>query len=381
MPLIKSIAARIDAEAASGVPQKTLRMNLICTFRYESELYSYGDFLHQITHDVRFTSWLKTSIHVSRAEKNPRVITSSNNSNSIIDTKTQTGQNSQCHNGDNIPPTSPVESITTVAQEEKPQLLGDTKSVPITFGKILVDDQQQQYPDRAFGKILVDDQRQRYQGRVLPTFLAADSARVSTIHAVRDLLITAAILLIPFAAYIGVRYAPIEGFGEGKWNWCRTTRIYDQNMTNKCMWNYTMTPGVVQIGVASIIGYALIYLGRRATSREAYAAKAAADDGATSGNTRAYLESVLRAQIMEYDGTISFKPSRLDVEKYIVDLMAEGVGMGKTKAVKADSGKKEMVGKTTTVFVGGPDGFLDTVEKANRKAKWSVEFHRETWSP
>ncbi|KAG0077371.1 ferric/cupric-chelate reductase [Linnemannia elongata] len=364
MPLIKSIAARIDAEAASGVPQKTLRMYLICTFRYESELYSYGDFLHQITHDVRFTSWLRTSIHVSRAEKTPRVITSSNDS-SIIDTKTQVGQNSQRHSGDNIPPSSPVESIATVALGEQPQLLRDAKkSVPV-----------------ASGKILVDDQQQRYQGRLLPTFLAADSARVSTIHATRDLLITAAILLIPFAAYIGIRYTPIEGYGEGKWFWCQTTRIYDQNMTNKCMWNYTMTPGVVQICVASIIGYVLIYFGRRATRREANAAKTAADDGATSGNTRAYLESVLRAQIMDYDGTISFKPSRLDVEKYIVDLMAEDVGMGKTKTVKADSGKKEMVGKTTTVFVGGPDGFLDTVEKANRKAKWSVDFHRETWSP
>ncbi|KAG0298770.1 ferric/cupric-chelate reductase [Linnemannia gamsii] len=343
MPLIKSIAARIDAEAASGVPQKSLRMYLICTFRYESELYSYGDFLHQITHDVRFTSWLRTSIHVSRAEKIPRVITSS----------------------DNIPPSSPVESIETVAQEEqKPQLLGDVKK---TSGSI------------AYGKIEVADNR--YQGRVLPTFLAADSARISTIHAVRDLAITAAILLIPFAAYIGIRYTPIEGYGEGKYFWCQTTRIYDQNMTNKCMWNYTMTPGVVQIGVASLIGYVLMYLGRRLTRREADAAKNATDDGATSGNTRAYLESVLRTQIMEYDGTIPFKPSRLDVEKYITDLMAEDIGMGNTKAVKKDAGKNEVAGKTTTVFAGGPDGFLDSVEKANRKAKWSVDFHRETWSP
>lgn len=365
MPLIKSIGARIDAEAASSVPQKTLRMYLICTFRYESELYSYGDFLHQITHDIRFTSWLRTSIHVSRAEKIPRAITSYNNSSSIIDTKIQVDQNSQLHSGDKIPPISPVESIATVSQGERPQLLGDVKKALSI----------------ASGKILVDDQQQRYQGRVLPTFLAADSARVSTLHATRDLLITVAILLIPFAAYIGIRYTPIEGYGEGKWFWCQTTRIYDQNMTNKCMWNYTMTPGVVQIGVASIIGYVLMYLGRRATRREADAAMAAADDGATSGNTRGYLESVLRAQIMEYDGTISFKPSRLDVEQYIVDLMAEDVGMGNTKIVKTDLGKKEMVGKSTTVFVGGPDGFLDTVEKANRKAKWSVDFHRETWSP
>ncbi|KAF9121320.1 hypothetical protein BGW39_010631 [Mortierella sp. 14UC] len=330
MPLIKSIAARIDAEAASGVPQKTLRMYLICTFRYESELYAYGDFLHQITNDVRFTSWLKTTIHVSRAEKNPRIAIAGQG------TKPQ----------DLTPPASPTESesIETVAQENNsnPQLLEDSKRT------IAVSES---------GKGALDNKQQyRYKERILPTFLAADSARVSTLHASRDLLITAAMLVIPFATYIGVRYAPIEGSWNGEWNWCRTTLIYDQNMTNKCMWNYTMTPG-------------------------ADAAKLATDDGATSGNTRSYLESVLRAQIMDYDGTIAFKSSRLDVEKYIADLIAEDVGMGQTKALKRDAEKKELVGKTTTVFVGGPDGFLDTVEKANRKAKWSVDFHRETWSP
>ncbi|KAF9936956.1 ferric/cupric-chelate reductase, partial [Modicella reniformis] len=70
MPLIKSIAAHIDAKSsASSEPQTTIKAYLICTFRYESELYCYGDFLHQISNDPRFTSWLKTTIHVSRPEK------------------------------------------------------------------------------------------------------------------------------------------------------------------------------------------------------------------------------------------------------------------------------------------------------------------------
>ncbi|KAG0272319.1 hypothetical protein BGZ95_011930 [Linnemannia exigua] len=328
MPLIKSIAARIDAEAASGVPQNTIRMYLICTFRYESELYAYGDFLHQITNDIRFTSWLRTTIHVSRAEKNPRIAIAN-----ATGTKTQ----------DLTPPASPTESesIETVAQEYNtvPQLLGDSKRTHIVSGS---------------GKGASDNNQQyRYKERVLSTFLAADSARVSTLHAVRDLLITAALLLIPFATYIGVRYAPIEG-----------------------AWN-----GVAQIGAACLVGYILMFIGRHITRREAKAAQLATDDGATSGNTRPYLESVLRAQIMDYDGTIAFKPSRLDVEKYIADLIAEDVGMGQTRALKKTAGKEEIVGKTTTVFVGGPDGFLDSVEKANRKAKWSVDFHRETWSP
>ncbi|KAF9096611.1 ferric/cupric-chelate reductase [Mortierella sp. GBA35] len=351
MPLIKSIAAHIEAEAASGVAQKTLKMYLICTFRYESELYAYGDFLHQITHDTRFISWLRTDIHVSRADKIP-----------LLASKSPAVAAAQGGNtGKYVPPASPTTSIETVTQDGEPQLLGDAK-------KTTVDTHLQIRQD------------QKYNDRALPTFLAADSGKVSTIHATRDLAITAAMLIIPFVAYIGIRYAPIEGpwwgadqehglVRHGQWNWCRDTEIFDQDMTNKCMWNYTMTPGVVQIAVACLVGYIWMYVARRATRREAEVAK-------TADNSAAYLESVLRAQIMEYDGTIPFSAMRLDVEKAIQELVSEDVGMGKTKAVNAD-----MVGKTTTVFVGGPDGFLDSVEASSKKAPWSVDFHRETWSP
>ncbi|KAF9935356.1 ferric/cupric-chelate reductase [Linnemannia zychae] len=386
MPLIKSIAACIDAEQASSVPQKTIRMFLICTFRYEDELYAYGDFLHQITNDARFTSWLRTTIYVSRASKILYLPDQPSPNTSTITGRSQQKQQQQKQY--ELPPASPIESIETVAQDHdaQPQLLGDVKTTSKTVDIVIDND------DCKTEAI----SNQRYQDRVLPTFLAADSSRVSTLHATRDLLITAALLVIPFAAYIGVRFAPIEGFWdgngtwEGKYFWCRTTRIYDQNMTNKCMWNYTMTPGVVQILVASLIGYTLMYIGRRITRREADATKTAVEDGATSGNTRAYLETILQNQMMEKDGSIVFKSSRLDIGKTIEDLIAENVGMvrpTRAKAAVAIGNRREMAsapemsGKTTTVFVGGPDGFMDSVEKAHKKAAWSVEFHRETWSP
>ncbi|KAF9141931.1 hypothetical protein BGX20_007337, partial [Mortierella sp. AD010] len=65
MALIKAIAAQI---AASNEPLR-VKLHLICTFRTRSELHAYGSFLHQITRDPRFTSWLHVEIYVSRPDK------------------------------------------------------------------------------------------------------------------------------------------------------------------------------------------------------------------------------------------------------------------------------------------------------------------------
>ncbi|KAF9108400.1 ferric/cupric-chelate reductase [Mortierella sp. GBA35] len=65
MALIKAIAAQIASEDA---PLR-LQLHLICTFRTRSELHAYGSFLHQITRDPRFTSWLHVEIYVSRPDK------------------------------------------------------------------------------------------------------------------------------------------------------------------------------------------------------------------------------------------------------------------------------------------------------------------------
>lgn len=65
MSLIKAIAAQI---ASSNAPLR-IQLHLICTFRTRSELHAYGSFLHQITRDPRFTSWLHVKIYVSRPDK------------------------------------------------------------------------------------------------------------------------------------------------------------------------------------------------------------------------------------------------------------------------------------------------------------------------
>src|SRR5690554_745296 len=65
MALIKAVAAQI---ASSNEPLR-IHLHLICTFRTRSELHAYGSFLHQVTRDPRFTSWLHVEIYVSRPDK------------------------------------------------------------------------------------------------------------------------------------------------------------------------------------------------------------------------------------------------------------------------------------------------------------------------
>jgi len=335
MPLIKSIAAHIDAvKSFTSEPQNTIKVHLICTFRYESELYSYGGFLHLISNDPRFTSWMKTEIHVSRPNKiQPR--------DSVAD--------------------SHADSHTEVASEQSsPEI--EVLSLDAQGGKI---------SHKATGTN--SNRKGLYDDRSLPTFLSANSASVSTLHATRDLALTVVMLLIPVALFIGLRFVSLEGNWEPYgWYWCRTTEIYDQNMTNKCMWNYTMTPGTSHIVLASIIGYALIYMARRSTRKAASVARLEADG---VDDQVAYLKSVLANQQMLVDGSIQFKPVRLDVELAIQDLITnENVGVVSTT-------EEDKAAKTTVVFAGGPESFLDSVEVLSKKAPWSVEFHRETWSP
>ncbi|GJJ73234.1 hypothetical protein EMPS_05592 [Entomortierella parvispora] len=335
MPLIKSVAAHIDVvQSSTSELQNTIKVHLICTFRYESELYSYGGFLHQITHDPRFTSWLKTDIHVSRPNK--------------------------IHSRDSVA-ASHADSHTEVASQLSP---------PIEV--LSSDTHDRKIPHRATA--VPSNNKGLYDDRALPTFLNANSASVSTLHATRDLALTAVMLLIPLALFIGLRFVSLEGNWEPYgWYWCRTTEIYDQNMTNKCMWNYTMTPGTLQIVLASIIGYGLIYFARRSTRKAASVARLEADG---VDDQVANLKSVLANQQILADGSIQFKPVRLDIALAIEDLITnENVGVVST----TNEGKK--ADKTTVVFVGGPDNFLDSVETLSKKASWSVEFHRETWSP
>ncbi|KAF9931203.1 hypothetical protein BGZ67_005443 [Mortierella alpina] len=353
MPLLKSIAAHIEAAKADSLePQNTIKVHLLSTFRYESELYSYGDFLHQVTTDPRFTSWLHVEIHVSRADKVPRKVVSSTE-NAAHDRKIKPAMSTASEG-------SEIETHSESSHSVDPPVYLDA-AVPV-----------QKKIDASYSS------PKSYTDRPVATFPTVNSTSVATLHAQRDLFITAAILFIPFFAFVGLRFVGLEGVWKGESRWCRTTRIYDQNMTNKCMWNYTMTPGFLHIVAGALMGYGLIFYARWSTLRHGEVArvgsmaKTMTASGAELGGkgqnkTFEYMKKVHESQVMAYDGSIRYRAGRLNVKESIQELIAAEVGV------------KDL--ETTAVFVGGPDSFLDSVQEEAKKAQWTVEFHRETWSP
>ncbi|KAF9405712.1 hypothetical protein BGZ94_003404 [Podila epigama] len=364
MPLLKSIAAQIESTGS-----RSIRVHLICTFRYESELYSYGDFMHRITHDTRFTSWLRTDIHITRSNPTTIVSPPPPSGDGNPDTKQLSGSSSSSSSS------SDNSETTSIATAKLLPITSNTSPENSTTTK-----------DTAIGNDV-----DRYVNKPLPTFIEANSASASTLHARRDMFLTSFILIVPAIIFIGARFVPWEGSWNGEWRWCRTTRIYDQNMTNKCMWNYTMTPGVVHIAAASFFGYFGLWYARRrnrgpvATSTDdddaTETASVSKDNVKDEGVVMApldieqqseHMQAVLESQVQVMDGSIVYKSGRLNIEQSIQELVDAQVGMVQNKKTPE---------KLTAVFVGGPDSFLDSVQDLSKRAPWTVNFHRETWSP
>ncbi|KAG0371039.1 hypothetical protein BGX24_001843, partial [Mortierella sp. AD032] len=265
-----------------------------------------------------------------------------------------------------------------------------------------------------------------YRYKTLPTFPAANSAAISTIHAKKDLTLTSFILILPMLAYIWGRAIPWEGTYKGEYRWCRTTRDEDQHMTNRCMWSYAILPGVVHVLVASVIGYLALWVARKtnllrakssygsagvktATTTTASVAEtnnaafrsyanlirglggSAASAAAVSGSATLHRHGVMKAAVKKQQG-IEFKRGRIQVNHHIQELMSLGVGHRRVGGgseeteplVDAEAGAAPAVEEKeggVIVFGGGPDAFVDMIEESCKKARWVVDFHRETWAP
>jgi hypothetical protein len=80
-------------------------------------------------------------------------------------------------------------------------------------------------------------------------------------------------------------------------------------------------------------------------------------------------------------GSIQFKRGRIQVSHHIQALKALGIGCN-MDVQNCDEGSMEAKqGGGVLVFGGGPDAFVEMIEESCKKAKWDVDFHRETWTP
>ncbi|KAF8979035.1 hypothetical protein BGZ46_005908 [Entomortierella lignicola] len=408
MALIKAIAAQI---AASNEPLR-MQLHLICTFRTRSELHAYGSFLHQITRDPRFTSWLHVEVYVSRPDKpqtlmgahahvvkndiqvpsksvrkekkkrfmsirrtgtilkralSGRTIVTGNNEKLAAEptpatlveknelTKTtkdsaETSKESSICRSDSVHTIIGLDDIVEEAEATKASNV-ERKNNQITISTTPGDDFKPMSPTRAM----------TYHDQPLPTFQAASSTSIATKWAKLELFLTCFIIFVPLAAWCIARTVPWEGPS----NWCPTSKQRGTYVSANCRWTYAMIPGAIQFFSAGIIGYLGIVIARIALSRRG----SDVEKGLPYPNFSTEDERLSTEDGNWDEGDVVYSRGRLDVKKAIQDFVEAGVG------------SKERGHGLVSVFGGGPDGFVDMVEKHCKKANWSVDFHRETWAP
>jgi len=393
MALIKAIAAQI---ADSPEPLR-MQLHLICTFRTRSELHAYGSFLHQITRDPRFTTWLHVEIYVSRPDK-PQTMMGAHAhvvKNDIMvqgqlkkkDKKKRfasfkrtgtmlkralSGRTIVASDLEKSPAHSKDPQVDASAEEtqtnSKESSLHRSESIHTVVG---LDDIMEEGCEPVNAKGGEDAEPRSsapptramtYHDQPLPTFQASGSTSVATKWAKLDLLMTCILIFVPLAAWCVARSIPWEGPS----NWCPTTKKRGTIIQAQCRWTYAMIPGTIQIIIASIAGYFAVWLARTILMRRGRDL----EKGGMPYPDLATEDERLAIEDGNWDeGDVVYSKGRLDVKKAIQTFVEAGVG------------SKEKGHGLVSVFGGGPDGFVDMIEKQAKLADWSVDFHRETWAP
>ncbi|KAF9941711.1 ferric/cupric-chelate reductase [Modicella reniformis] len=449
MSLLKAMAAQIEFSAETMNYPATIEVYLICTFRYESELYAYGDFMHRITHDPRFTSWLHTEIYVTRQDKHapPPECPSGQCISEFVCGRVEDEDQEA---GD----TNVNESTLLLARYNKKSwhgtLAGDcsgcgdeerkgcmgcssgacssssASSITITAAPAISVCTQDSNAPKKVASPTASSSPSLYHYKSLPTFPQASSSAIAAVHAKKDLVATSIILIVPMIVFLLSRAIPWEGTYKGEDHWCRAIREKSQHMTNRCLWSYAVLPGTLHVLVASMLGYLGLWLARNTNllqkhspmpySRSSYGygsitAKATTTRGDVEANrtfattspsaTSAYrnllqglggildpalpgildpplpINNIKPAEMTTTKGSIQFKHGRIQVGHHIQELKAIGIG----REVGADGESMEAKRGGALVFGGGPDAFVDMIEESCKKARWDVDFHRETWAP
>ncbi|KAF9901022.1 hypothetical protein EC991_006612 [Linnemannia zychae] len=399
MSLIKAIAAQI---AASDEPLR-MQLHLICTFRTRSELHAYGSFLHQITRDPRFTSWLHVEIFVSRPDKpqtlmgahahvvkNDIQVPSQSKAKKSFLKRTGT-KLKRALSGRTIVAV-PAPTLTSVviqgqdksstATEENLQRSSSIKSTVETLHGADGSNTPSNITNNSSsnnsshieiigeeddGPLPLSDKPTKsrtYIENALPTFEASSAHTVSKKLASLDLITTALLVLIPLAFYYGFRAVQWDG----EPHWCPTAKSKDKWTIFVCQWVYALVPGFLHFFVFFLLGSVGITLARRFHLRH----QKGGNDIETSipyPDFNAEDEKLSVEDGNWDEGDVVYSRGRMDVRKSIQGFVNAGVG------------KRENGQGLVAVFAGGPEGFVAMVEKQTKAATWSVDFHRETWAP
>ncbi|KAF9198008.1 hypothetical protein BGZ49_001308 [Haplosporangium sp. Z 27] len=205
-----------------------------------------------------------------------------------------------------------------------------------------------------------------YQEHHLPTFQDSSADNISKKLATQDLITSLFLVVVPLTLYYAMRTVHWEGSSR----WCQTTNKRDSWTVFVCQWTYAMIPGVLHTIVMLALGYLGISIARKIHMRHHRLRSANNDiESKAAAGSSALNEKHAVSDGNWDEGDVVYSHGRMDVRKLVKSFVDQGVG------------KKENGGGLTTVFAGGPEGFLQMVEKQVQKASWTVEFYRETWSP
>ncbi|KAK3824206.1 MAG: hypothetical protein JOS17DRAFT_271099 [Linnemannia elongata] len=403
MALIKAIAAQI---AASDEPLR-MQLHFICTFRTRSELHAYGSFLHQITRDPRFTSWLHVEIYVSRPDK-PETLMGAHAhvvKNDIqVPSQTKVAKKNflkrtgtklkRALSGRTIVE-APAPTLTSVVIQDQEKsaaaaaaavednlqrsssvkstvetLHGEAKNTSNTTSNSgsnnssnieIINEMDEGEPLPLSNK---PTKSRTYIENALPTFQASSAHTVSKRLASLDLITSAFLVIIPLAFYYGFRAVQWDG----ETHWCLATKSKDSWTIFVCQWVYALVPGFLHFFFFFLLGSIGITLARRFHLRH----QKGGHDVETAipyPDFNAEDEKLSVEDGNWDEGDVIYSRGRMDARKSIQRFVNAGVG------------KKENGQGLVAVFAGGPEGFVAMVEKQTKAANWSVDFHRETWAP
>ncbi|KAG0026492.1 hypothetical protein BGZ81_006311 [Podila clonocystis] len=399
MALIKAIAAQI---AASDEPLR-MQLHLICTFRTRSELHAYGSFLHQITRDPRFTSWLHVEIYVSRPDKvqtlmgahahvirNDILVPAESiekakkakrfkslrktgtilrrvlSGRTIVEHSTEA--NTTKETDKNVSFTAAGNHVrsnsvdTVVVENEKSEQSSSSNTVSVASS---VADHSSQSDDIVLEEPLqahLSTREMTYDSKHLPRFQDAQSQSIATKFAKLDLIATSILIFVPLVFWYILRAIKYEG----SVHFCDVRGKMTPTQMKICYGSYSTVPAFGHMLVLSIGGYLALWLARRALLRS----RTDLESGGMPFPDVGVEDEKLTVEDGNWDeGDVVYSSGRVNIKRVIQRFMDSEIGLpGRDRGL-------------VTVFGGGPEAFVEHVEKQIHVAQWAVDFHRETWAP
>ncbi|KAG0332337.1 ferric/cupric-chelate reductase [Podila humilis] len=431
MALIKAIAAQI---AASDDPLR-MQVYLICTFRTRSELHAYGSFLHQITRDPRFTSWLHVEIYVSRPDKLQTLMGAhAHVIRNDIHVPVESIQKSRLNNKSKRLRASLRRTGTMLRRALSGRTIVETASSPSpvtekSAGKAAsTNDNNKNVSFTVAGShvrsgsvdtVVVETEK---KSETQSSSNSTSSPTVSIASSVSDAIVVAVdgeeqcpqeeeednaeeeAVIAPVydskplprfqdahSASVAIQYAKLDLHVttlliviplvfwyilravklEGSVHYCDVRGKMNPTQMKICYGSYSTVPVFGHLLVISLGGYLAMWLARRALLRSRVDIE--------SGSSASASAALPFPDVAIEDEKLTVEDGNWDEADVVYSRGRINIKQVIHRFIKNDVGLPGSDRGLVSVFGGGPEAFVAHVEKQVHETRWAVDFHRETW--